>query len=170
MCKLQQVIVLPTRILTSATNRLLLFVVLALLAGSATVFAQSSAQFRSDSAHSGVYAASAPKEISHVVWEFKTGGRVLSSPVVSDGLVFVGSNDHFLYAIRESTGQELWKFATGANVNSTPAVAQGVVYVLSLDGNAYAVDEHTGKLLWKFQTGGESRLNIAGIYGLAPSR
>jgi outer membrane protein assembly factor BamB len=171
MRKLQQAILNSAKILAGAMRPvLLLSVPTALLFSSAHTIAQGAAQFRSDSAHTGVYASAAPKEISHVLWEFKTGGRVFSSPVVADGLVFVGSNDHFLHAIQASTGHELWKFATDANVNSTPAVAQGAVYVLSLDGNAYAVDEHTGKQLWKFSTGGESRLNIAGIYGLAPSR
>jgi outer membrane protein assembly factor BamB len=142
----------------------------ALLVSSAASFAQGRTMFRGDLAHTGVYPGSAPSSIGHVVWEFKTGGRIFSSPVVADGLVFVGSNDHLLHAIDAGTGREAWKFQTDANVNSTPAVANGAVYVLSLDGNAYALDEHTGKLLWKFQTAGESRLNVAGIYGIAPSR
>ena len=141
-----------------------------LLASTAASSAQSQTMFRGDLAHTGVYSGTAPKSITHVVWEFKTGSRIFSSPVVADGLVFVGSNDHFVYAIDAVTGSETWKFQTGANVNGTPAVANGAVYVLSLDGNAYALDEHTGKQLWKFQTAGESRLNVAGIYGLAPSR
>jgi len=141
-----------------------------LLASTAGSSAQSQTMFRGDLAHTGVYSGSAPKGINHVAWEFKTGGRIFSSPVVADGLVFVGSNDHLIYAIDAGTGREAWKFQTGANVNGTPAVANGAVYVLSLDGNAYALDEHTGKQLWKFQTAGESRLNVAGIYGLAPSR
>jgi outer membrane protein assembly factor BamB len=132
--------------------------------------AQAGALFRGDAARTGVYAGAAPKSIEHVLWEFKTGGRVISSPVVADGAVYVGSNDHFLHALDAVSGHELWKFQTGANVNSTPAVVGGTVYFLSLDGNAYALDAHTGKQLWKFATSGESRLNLAGIYGLLPSR
>jgi len=138
--------------------------------GAQALSAQGAAQFRGDAAHSGVYPGAAPKEITHVKWAFKTGGRVFSSPAVADGLVFVGSNDHFLYALDAASGREAWKFSTAANVNSSPAVADGRVYFLSLDGNAYALDEHTGKPLWTFKTGGESRLNLAGIYGIAPSR
>ena len=132
--------------------------------------AQAGALFRGDAARTGVYAGAAPKSIEQVLWEFKTGGRVISSPVVADGAVYVGSNDHFLHALDAVSGHELWKFQTGANVNSTPAVVGGTVYCLSLDGNAYALDAHTGKQLWKFATSGESRLNLAGIYGLLPSR
>jgi outer membrane protein assembly factor BamB len=126
--------------------------------------------FRGDLAHTGVYEGTAPKNIEHVLWEFKTGGRIVSSPVVADGIVYVGSDDHAVHAIDAAKGREIWKFQTEANVNSTPAVANGSVYVLSLDGNAYSLDASTGKLQWKFQSAGESRLNAAGLYGLAPSR
>jgi len=35
------------------------------------------------------------------LWEFETGGVVLSSPAISsDGTVYVGSNDNSLYAIK----------------------------------------------------------------------
>ena len=142
----------------------------ALLVYTTVSFAQSGAMFRGDLAHTGVYKSAAPKNINHVLWEFKTGGRIFSSPVVADRIVYAGSNNHFLHAVDASTGREIWKFQTGANVTSTPAVANGSVYVLSLDGNAYSLDARTGKLKWKFQTGGESRLNAAGLYGLAPAR
>jgi outer membrane protein assembly factor BamB len=133
-------------------------------------FAQSSAMFRGDLAHTGLYGGAAPKNIKHILWEFKTAGRIFSSPVVSDGIVYVGSEDHSLHAIDAGKGREIWKFQTEANVNSTPAIANGSVYVLSLDGNAYSLDARTGKLRWKFQSAGESRLNAPGLYGLAPSR
>ena len=36
-----------------------------------------------------------------VLWEFETGGQVLSSPAIgSDGTVYVGSEDKKLYAFR----------------------------------------------------------------------
>jgi len=35
------------------------------------------------------------------LWEFETGDDVTSSPAIgSDGTVYVGSNDHMLYAIK----------------------------------------------------------------------
>ena len=49
-------------------------------------------------------------------WRFKTGGPVLSSPVVSGGTVFVGSNDGFVYALRKTDGKKLWGFDTGKSV------------------------------------------------------
>ncbi|MCB0210965.1 MAG: PQQ-binding-like beta-propeller repeat protein, partial [Anaerolineae bacterium] len=32
-------------------------------------------------------------------WRFKTGGPVPSSPLVVDGIVYVGSTDHYVYAL-----------------------------------------------------------------------
>jgi len=32
-------------------------------------------------------------------WKFQTGGPVPSSPLVRDGVLYVGSNDHFVYAL-----------------------------------------------------------------------
>ena len=41
------------------------------------------------------------KKPGTVLWEFETGGRVLSSPAIgSDGTIYVGSDDKKLYAIK----------------------------------------------------------------------
>ena len=41
------------------------------------------------------------KKPGTVLWEFETGGAVTSSPAIgSDGTVYVGSWDHWLYAIK----------------------------------------------------------------------
>jgi outer membrane protein assembly factor BamB len=53
-------------------------------------------------------------------------------------VVYVGSNDGFLYALNAGTGARLWSFLTGASVTSSPTVANGVVYVGSNDGFLYA--------------------------------
>jgi len=116
-------------------------------------FAQDSAMFRGDAAHSGIYAGSGVPKLNRVKWKFKTGGEVVSSPAVVGGVVYVGSNDGRLYAIDEATGSLKWKLATGARVSSSPAVADGVVFFGSYDGNFYALDAATGKVMWKFKNG-----------------
>ncbi len=129
----------------------------------------SDSMFRGDLAHSGVYPGPAPKSIDHVVWQFKTFGHVVSSPVAANGMVYIGSDDHFVYAIDALKGTAAWKFGTDAAVRSTPAVAGGSVFVLSLDGNLYALDARSGKLQWKFATGGESRMSAPGLYEMQPA-
>jgi hypothetical protein len=37
--------------------------------------------------------------VGDVKWKFKTGGKVFSSPAVTGGLAFIGSDDGHLYAL-----------------------------------------------------------------------
>jgi hypothetical protein len=89
-----------------------------------------------------------------LLWKYATSGEVVSSPAVSNSVVYVGSGDYNLYALNASTGARLWKYPTGAFEVSSPAVANGVVYVGSGDNNVYALKASTGALLWKYSTGG----------------
>ncbi|MBI2900250.1 MAG: PQQ-binding-like beta-propeller repeat protein, partial [Planctomycetes bacterium] len=89
------------------------------------------------SADSKVYALSGlPAEAlaktgrdSRVLWEFKTGGVVSSSPALADlngdGVpdCVVGSRDSKVYAISGRDGAQLWEFKTGSGVYSSPALA-----------------------------------------------
>jgi outer membrane protein assembly factor BamB len=71
-------------------------------------------------------------------WKFETEGGVPQWPIISEGLVYFGSNDHNFYALDSQTGQELWRFKMVAGAGSMrPAIAGGVVYFGSY--NFYAV-------------------------------
>jgi len=97
------------------------------------------AMFRANPAHTGVYASTGPKQFDQLVWKFETDSYVSSSPAVSDGVVYFGSWDGYLYALDINTGQEQWKFYTDDYVRSSPAVSDGVVYFGSDDGYLYAL-------------------------------
>lgn len=135
-----------------------------------SMFPSAAQQFRSSASHSGVYASAAPVQAGHILWRFQTAGRVFSSPVVSGGMLYAGSDDGFLYALDAATGQFKWKAKNGGAIHSSPAVDSGMVYFLSQDGNAYALDAAAGTERWKFSTQGESRQNVTGIYGFVASR
>ncbi len=131
--------------------------------------AQADATFRGDLAHSGVYPASAIAAAPKLAWQFHTNGRFIASPALSDGVVYDGSTDGFLYAVDAASGALKWKFRTGARIAASPAVAHGVVYSESYDGNFYAVDAGSGKLRWKFATGGERRFAARHLHGMDPA-
>ena len=86
-------------------------------------------------------------------WSYATGYLVDPSPAVADGVVYVGSNDGNVFALKANTGRRLWSYPTRAAVASSPAVADGVVYVGSDDNNLYALRADTGTLLWSYATG-----------------
>jgi outer membrane protein assembly factor BamB len=96
-------------------------------------------------------------------------GEVNSSPTVnpSDGTVYVGSDDHNVYALNSAAraaglpfpqpGE--WAFTTGADVESSAAFAidptdgNPTVYIGSDDDNLYAINADTGAEKWRFNTG-----------------
>ncbi len=86
------------------------------------------------------------------LWNY-TVADVSSSPVVVNGVVFVGAyTPGSVYALNVTNGDSIWNYTTGGGVGSSPAVAYGVVYVGSNDNNVYALRASNGELLWKYST------------------
>jgi outer membrane protein assembly factor BamB len=75
-----------------------------------------------------------------------------SSPIVVDGVVYIGSTDGRLYALSAKDGSVKWSFQTKGIVRATPAVSEGRVVFGSWDGQVYALDAASGKALWQFNT------------------
>ncbi|HEV7217554.1 MAG TPA: PQQ-binding-like beta-propeller repeat protein, partial [Terriglobales bacterium] len=123
--------------------------------------------FRGNLQHTGIYESAGPSQSSALKWKFHTGGSIFSSLAIANGVVYVGSADHNLYAINLD-GTLKWKFKTKSRVTSSPAVIAGIVYFGSWDGNFYAVDVVTGQLRWQFQTAGERRFTATHLHGSQP--
>ncbi len=154
--------------LAGMTIRRTLFTVLTLATPLAQPLAAQST-FHGDNARTGVFDSVAPAAAPRVVWKFKTDAPIFSSAAVVDGVVYITSDDGFLYALDETSGTLKWKFETQGRVASSPAVSDGVVYFGSYDGAFYAVDTTTGKAKWKFNTEYERRFAAPGIHGNLPA-
>jgi len=95
-------------------------------------------------------------------WQFETGpsarppkafdAMIKSSPCVGpDGIVYVGSDDRKVYALKD--GRKLWEFKTGGEIFSSPCIGpDGIVYIGSDDHKVYALKD--GKKFWEYETGG----------------
>ncbi len=77
-------------------------------------------------------------------------GGHLTSPVVADGVVFVGSGNQ-LYALDAATGAKRWEYSAADLVASSATVGDGRVFISDLN-HVYAIDQHTGALAWKTPT------------------
>ena len=77
----------------------------------------------------------------------------MRSPAVVDGIVYVGSEDGNLYALKADSGAVFWSFKTGGVVMGSPTVVNGIVYFGSADAKVYALNANTGAQEWTFATG-----------------
>ena len=111
--------------------------------------------FRLDRRHTGRSPYVGPRE-STVVWKLATHGRVTAQPVVApDGTIYVGSHDHFLYAVTPA-GRLKWKKDLRDRVYATALVdASGAVYVGS-DADVFWSFAPDGTLRWKLETEGDA--------------
>ncbi|MEI6841914.1 MAG: PQQ-binding-like beta-propeller repeat protein, partial [Methanomicrobiales archaeon] len=119
------------------------------------------AMFRANPQHTGEYRNGGSVLTNTELWRFQTEGDVSSSPVVANGVIYVGSDDGHLYAIDAVTGTEIWRFRTGDLVYSSPAASNGIVYSGSDDGHLYAIDAVMGTEIWKFRTDGDVTSSLA---------
>ena len=89
------------------------------------------------------------------LWRYTLGGSTdISSPALVNLVLYIGSKDHKVYALKARTGTLKWSYTTGDEVRSSPAAGSGTVYFGSYDGNLYALNTKTGTLKWSYPTGG----------------
>ncbi|MBI2516521.1 MAG: PQQ-like beta-propeller repeat protein [Opitutae bacterium] len=81
----------------------------------------------------------------------KTGGGVVTTPVVAAGRLVVGSRDYLLYGFNLADGSLAWKFSYWFSwIESTPVPADdGLLYVGASDySRVTALDPATGRARW----------------------
>ena len=107
------------------------------------------------------------EQTGKIRWSAQTGGILMSTPVVENGLVIVGSGqDGWLkphdansqiwgrpggddeYAFSTRDGRLVWKMHTVGDNMPSPAFAAGTLYLGNGDLHVYAIDPRTGKPRW----------------------
>lgn len=71
------------------------------------------------------------------VWDYATGGPVVSSPAVSNGIVVVGSDDAKVYWLDADDGEKKGEFLTDGSIKSSPALDGNRTFVASFEGALY---------------------------------
>lgn len=94
--------------------------------------------------------ASGPEQISgQILWKFQTNNVITSSPVYSDGIIYIGSGSSLLAV--DTSGKEVFRFKTQGNIKCKAAIEDSVVYFQSTDGLLYCIDKKSGKEKWTFR-------------------
>lgn len=81
-------------------------------------------------------------------WSYSTRGYIYSSPAIGiDGTIYIGSDDHHLYALNPNGGLK-WSYTTGGSIDSSPVLSVwDTIYIIS-DG-LYAINAN-GTLQWTY--------------------
>ena len=89
------------------------------------------------------------------VWEFECEDEIRGTPLVHQGVLYIGCYDNNLYALNSADGKFQWKYATEGSVVSRPAMFEGNIYFGSGDMHLHVVSSRTGKLVWAYATEGQ---------------
>jgi len=91
------------------------------------------------------------------LWSFSCEDEIRGSPIVYEGLVYLGCYDNNLYALDKKTGEFQWKYATEGGITGKPAAEDGAVFIGSEDGRLYALTANRGALVWTYYAEGPIR-------------
>ena len=92
-------------------------------------------------------------------WQFKLGEWVLASPVVSNGVVYVGGRQNRpaqegrFVALQADRGELLWELSTPNEILLSPCVMGGNMLFVASHNWLMALDARTGRRLWDFTAG-----------------
>ncbi|MDQ3077854.1 MAG: PQQ-like beta-propeller repeat protein [Pseudomonadota bacterium] len=88
------------------------------------------------------------------VWTVRPGGPLRGAPSVSDGAIYVISQDNQLYSLKASDGTTNWSSAAALEIagvfgNGSPAVARGTVVAGFSSGELNAYRYENGRMVWQ---------------------
>jgi PKD repeat protein len=131
------------------------------LSGQYTVSLKSTGPAGSNTKIKLDYISVLPKGTAGVQsWDFQTIWGVSSPPLIDEqGTIYIGSVEHYLYAINPD-GTEKWRFLAGGEINYSATGKDGTIYV-SATNYLDAIDKE-GIRLWSYPVYGD-------IYDLAVS-
>ncbi len=83
-------------------------------------------------------------------WHIATKAQVTAGPSISEGRVFIGTDDAKVLAYQLSDGAYLWEAAVTGSVMAAPTGGFGAVFVHVLDGSVVALKAENGQQLWRY--------------------
>src|SRR5262249_5301343 len=70
------------------------------------------------------------------------------TPVLDDGVLYIGSGDGSLHALSAATGTRIWRFQAKGKIRTDAALDGPRVMFGTFAGMVYALDRQTGKEIW----------------------
>jgi outer membrane protein assembly factor BamB len=82
-------------------------------------------------------------------WTWRAAASIWASPTVDRGVVFIGSADGALHALRARDGKLLWGKSLGAGIFGAALVKDGTLYVVNDRDELFALSCADGRQHWK---------------------
>jgi outer membrane protein assembly factor BamB len=94
-------------------------------------------------------------------------GPTESSPLVVDGVVYVGDWSGRVSALSARTGATRWTYRAAGQIKSSAAYAGGRIYIGAYDGRVYCLDARNGRLAWRASS--QPRFGRSGTFYSTPA-
>lgn len=91
------------------------------------------------------------------VYQMRDPGKVESTPIVVDGVLYITEKPHVVTALDGRTGRPLWTYRRSTPPNARGccgipnrglAILNDTLYLTTFDSHLVALDRHTGKQIW----------------------
>ncbi|RPI03264.1 MAG: T9SS C-terminal target domain-containing protein [Ignavibacteriae bacterium] len=114
-----------------------------------TVLIVALSGFTSDTALAAEHMNHVQSLSNQFLWEFKTNGIIYATPLIHNGVVYIGSLDSCFYALNATTGEEQWHYKSQDQIFSTPVMKDTILSFES--GNVLYGVNLQGKLSWSYK-------------------
>jgi outer membrane protein assembly factor BamB len=101
-----------------------------------------------------------------VIWK-KQLGAVGSAPLISAGMLYVGTSDGTLIALDMQTGIEKWRYAGRGVIAQTPTATGDLIVFANEADQVVALDSATGRFKWQYKTETPDEFTLRGHAGVA---
>jgi outer membrane protein assembly factor BamB len=89
-----------------------------------------------------------------LLWKTDLDGSLLGTPVLNNGVLYIGGFAGKMNAIDANSGNVLWSTPMSDKIWSGPALYEGRLYFGDLGGAFYSLDATSGTIVWETQTDG----------------
>jgi len=100
------------------------------------------------------YVAAIDVRTGGILWKVRPGGPLRGAPTVSNGAIYVMSQDNQIYSLKQSDGSTNWSQAASLEVagvfgSASPAAGQGTVVAGFSSGELNAYRYENGRMVWQ---------------------
>jgi outer membrane protein assembly factor BamB len=88
-------------------------------------------------------------------WLTDIGAGIYATPSRNSNVIYIGADDHKLYALKLKNGNIEWNARLDSRiVSSAPVVNNGKIFIGTYNGTLYCLTPDKGSVVWSFKTGG----------------